>query len=138
MNLRVLLVAYLPTPVFLADVLYTRFVESGAYPGSLWYTVSGDAGLLKWGAVAISCILLAKSPQLPLPLKERVCLALGGLLAALLLYLIFIPLVDIGSIRGIEPMLRTALESAGLFAAVVLIAGGIQLRGSYGLFARVE
>ena len=128
MNIRVLLAAYLPIPVFLADVLYTRFVESGAFPGSLWHSVSAETGLLKWAAVAITCVLIARTPGATLTFKERAGIVLGGMLASILLFVLFIPLVDVGSVRGLNQILLTGSEDVALFTAIVFVMGGIQLR----------
>ena len=128
MNIRVLLAAYLPIPIFLADVLYTRFVESGAFPGSLWDSVSAETGLLKWAAVAMTCVLIARTPGATLTFKERAGIVLGGMLASILLFVLFIPLVDVGSIRGLNQILLTGSEDIALFTAIVFVMGGIQLR----------
>lgn len=128
MNIRVLLAAYLPIPIFLADVLYTRFVESGAYPGSLWYTVSAETGLLKWAAVAVTCVLIARTPGAVLTVKERAAIIFGGMLASILLFALFIPLVDVGSLRGLNQLLLTGSEDVSLFATIVFVMGGVQLR----------
>ena len=128
MNIRVLLAAYLPIPVFLADLLYTRFVESGSYPGSLWHSVSAETGLLKWAAVALTCVLIARTPGTVLTLKERAGIVMGGMLASILLFALFVPLVDVGSIRGLNQMILTGSEDVALFAFIVFVMGGIPPR----------
>ena len=117
---RIVFAAFLPTPLTLYHLVRFKSASIRTHAGGLWGTFSADSGLLQWGFLAIGCLVVAGAYERRLTWKEGLFLVQGAIVAAVLLFALFVPLVDPPSALSLRESVRVGGQGVGLFVVMVL------------------